>query len=100
MVNRVWQYHFGRGIVRSSSDFGYQGSPPTHPELLDWLASEFIAGGMKLKSLHKLIVTSSTYRMSARPGSNRATRDPGNDLFGPSSCGGWRPRRSAIPSWQ
>jgi hypothetical protein len=65
MVNRVWQYHFGQGIVRTSSDFGYQGTPPTHPELLDWLASEFVADGMKLKPLHKRILMSNTYRMAS-----------------------------------
>ncbi len=67
MVNRVWQFHFGRGLVRSSSNFGYMGSPPTHPELLDWLASEFVNNGWKLKPLHRLIVTSNAFRMSSLP---------------------------------
>ncbi len=65
MVNRVWQFHFGRGLVRSSSNFGYAGTPPTHPELLDWLASEFVKSGWKLKPLHRLIVMSSVFRMSS-----------------------------------
>ncbi len=80
VVNRIWQYHFGRGIVRSSNNFGYQGTPPTHPELLDWLASEFLAGGMRWKPLHKLILMSNTYRMSTHP--SVKDRDPENDLFG------------------
>jgi len=62
IVNRVWQYHFGRGIVETSNDLGRMGSEPTHPELLDWLAVEFRDGGQSLKSLHKMIVTSYTYR--------------------------------------
>lgn len=62
IVNRVWQYHFGRGFVDTPNDFGKMGQPPTHPELLDWLAIEFRDGGGSLKSLHKLIVTSATYR--------------------------------------
>jgi hypothetical protein len=78
MVNRLWQHHFGRGIVRSSNDFGYRGTPPTHPELLDWLASEFVARGWSLKALHKLMVMSNAYQMS----SNRQSTDPENDLFG------------------
>ena len=65
MVNRIWQFHFGRGLVRSSSNFGYAGSPPTHSELLDWLASEFVRSGWKLKPLHRLIVTSNAFRMSS-----------------------------------
>ena len=65
MVNRVWQYHFGRGIVRSPNNFGTQGDRPTHPELLDWLASEFVKQGWRLKPLHRLIVLSSAYRMSS-----------------------------------
>ena len=77
MVNRVWQYHFGRGIVRSSSNFGYQGSPPTHPELLDWLASEFVAHGWSLKQLHRLILTSSTFRMSGQVQSVGRGQGPG-----------------------
>jgi len=65
MVNRVWQHHFGVGLVRTPSDFGLQGQPPTHPKLLDWLADWFVhEGGWSLKSLHRLIMTSSTYRMS------------------------------------
>ena len=65
MVNRVWQHHFGKGIVPTPSDFGKLGESPTHPELLDWLASEFMAGEWKLKRLHKLIMLSNTYQQSA-----------------------------------
>jgi hypothetical protein len=82
MVNRVWQYTFGRGIVRSSSNFGYQGTPPTHPELLDWLASEFVAGGMKLKPLLRLLLTSSAFRMSSCADTASLAKDPENDLLG------------------
>jgi mono/diheme cytochrome c family protein len=81
MVNRLWQYHFGRGIVRSSSDFGYQGAPPTHPELLDWLANELVAQGWRLKPLHRLILTSQTFRMSSGANQVARAKDPENDLF-------------------
>ena len=66
IVNRVWQYHFGKGLVATSSDFGRLGEPPSHPELLDWLASEFVASGWRLKPLHRLIMTSAVYRQSAQ----------------------------------
>lgn len=66
IVNRAWQYHFGRGLVETPNDFGRMGSVPTHPELLDWLAVEFRDGGQSLKKLHKLIVTSATYRQSSQ----------------------------------
>ena len=66
MVNRVWHYHFGRGIVATPSDFGFNGAAPSHPELLDWLASTYIAGGWRLKPIHRLIVTSAAYRQSSR----------------------------------
>jgi len=79
-VNRIWQYHFGRGIVRSTSNFGYMGTPPTHPELLDWLASEFVAGGMKLKPLHRLILLSSAFQMSGQIDPAAAKIDPENEL--------------------
>ena len=65
IVNRVWQYHFGRGIVDTPNDFGRMGSLPTHPELLDWLAVEFRDGGQSLKQLHRIIVTSATYRQAS-----------------------------------
>ena len=81
MVNRIWQYHFGRGIVRSTNDFGQLGTPPTHPELLDWLASEFIASGWRLKAMHKLIMTSNVYRMSAQGNPKFIQQDANNDLF-------------------
>jgi len=80
-ANRVWQYHFGRGIVRSPSNLGTQGDRPTHPELLDWLASELVAGGWRLKPLHRLIMTSDTYRMSSRPDAGALAKDPANDAF-------------------
>jgi hypothetical protein len=81
MANRIWQYHFGRGIVRSPSNFGVQGDKPTHPELLDWLASEFVAQGWRLKPLHRLILTSNAYRMSSRGNPAALAVDPANDLF-------------------
>ena len=65
MVNRIWQWHFGTGIVATANDFGINGSRPTHPELLDWLASEFIDCGWSIKKMHRLIVLSSTYRQSS-----------------------------------
>jgi hypothetical protein len=81
MVNRIWQYHFGRGIVRTPSDFGFQGAAPTHPELLDWLASEFVAGGWRIKPLHKLIVMSDSYRQSSRGRADALASDPANDFL-------------------
>jgi hypothetical protein len=81
MVNRIWQYHFGRGIVRTPNDFGLQGTRPTHPELLDWLATELLAQGWRMKSLHRLIVTSQVYRMSSRGNPKALAADPANDLF-------------------
>src|SRR5262249_25480962 len=71
IVNRVWHYHFGRGIVETPNDFGHMGALPTHPELLDWLAADFRDHGRSIKRLTRLIVTSSTYRQSCA----------GNDAF-------------------
>jgi hypothetical protein len=82
VVNRLWQHHLGRGIVATPSDFGVRGEPPSHPELLDWLASELIASGWRLKPLHRLIVTSAAYRQSSRPSAKLAAEDPENSLFG------------------
>jgi hypothetical protein len=81
MVNRVWQYHFGRGIVGTSSDFGVQGDRPTHPELLDWLAAEFVHDGWSIKKLHRLIVTSATYRQASSPNSAARSIDPEDKLL-------------------
>jgi mono/diheme cytochrome c family protein len=80
IVNRVWQYHFGRGLVATSSDFGKLGEQPSHPELLDWLARRFVQDSWSFKKLHKLILTSATYRQSATaPISDAAkTKDPEN----------------------
>ena len=81
MANRIWQYHFGRGIVRSPNNFGLQGDAPTHRELLDWLASEFIARDWNIKAMHRLIMTSEAYRMSSDGRANALKADPANDLF-------------------
>jgi hypothetical protein len=81
MANRLWQHHFGRGIVPSSNDFGKLGEPPTHPELLDWLASEFADGGWTIKRMHKLIMTSNAYRMSSKGDAKALAVDGGNLLF-------------------
>ncbi len=66
LVNRVWQRHFGRGLVETANDFGVNGATPSHPELLDWLASEFIAGGWRIKPIHRLILLSGAYRQASR----------------------------------
>src|SRR5262249_46853157 len=81
VVNRVWQGHFGTGIVATSEDFGLQCEPPSHPELLDWLAVEFRDRGWSLKALHRLIVTSATYRQSSRVTPELVARDPYNRLL-------------------
>jgi hypothetical protein len=81
MVNRIWHEHFGAGLVATPSDFGARGEPPTHPELLDWLASELVSGGWRLKPIHRLIVTSNAYRMSSRGDAGALAKDPANDLF-------------------
>lgn len=88
MVNRLWQFHFGTGIVDTPSDFGANGVEPTHPELLDWLASEFIDRGWSMKQMHRLILTSETWRQDSRPRSQTMMVDAGSRLL-------WRfpPRR-------
>lgn len=81
MVNRLWQWHFGRGIVKSTSNFGLQGDAPTHPELLDWLAAELMEKNWDLRHIHRLILSSNTYRMSSRGQSAALAKDPLNDLM-------------------
>ncbi len=89
IVNRVWQYHFGRGIVATASDFGRMGAVPTHPDLLDWLAAEFRDGGGSLKSLHRLIVTSAAYRQGSRSRDESAAIDADNQYL-------WRQNRRKL----
>ena len=91
-VNRTWQAFFGTGFVKTPEDFGVQGEPPSHPELLDWLATEFVASGWDMKRLHRLIVTSATYRQSSRVGAELRERDPDNRLLA-------RGPRHRMPSW-
>ena len=81
IVNRIWQGHFGEGLVRTPNDFGKQGDQPTHPELLDWLAAEFVKEGWSFKKLHKLILMSNTYRMSSTYQPAFAEKDPDNRLL-------------------
>jgi hypothetical protein len=81
IVNRVWQFHFGEGLVRTPSDFGVKGDPPTHPELLDWLADWFVREGWSLKKLHALILTSNTYRMSKQWNPEYGEQDPEDRLL-------------------
>ena len=81
MANRIWQHHFGRGIVPTPNDFGKQGKPPTHPELLDYLAARFRDGGWSVKALHRLIMLSRTYRLDSIREANALARDPANELL-------------------
>jgi hypothetical protein len=89
LVNRVWMYHFGRGLVGTPGDFGLRGDAPTHPELLDWLSSEFMAKGWGIKALHKLIMTSATYTQSSLDRPDALALDPDNRLL-------WRQNRRRL----
>jgi hypothetical protein len=95
LVNRVWQHHFGRGLVATPSNFGALGERPSHPELLDWLASRFVAGGWSLKALHREVLLSATYQQSSRFDARAHEIDPGNTLL-------WRMnrRRLEVEAWR
>ena len=81
MVNRIWQWHFGEGLVRTPSNFGKLGEAPTHPELLDYLAQQFVASGWSIKAMHRLIMTSSTYQMSSAATPQQIQTDPANRFW-------------------
>lgn len=89
IVNRIWQYHFGRGIAETTNDFGRNGSPPSHPELLDWMATHFRDGGGSLKQLHRLLVTSATYQQISQPNPLAEAGDAHNTLL-------WRQNRRKL----
>ena len=95
MVNRVWMHHFGRALVRTPDNFGTAGEKPTHPELLDWLASRFIDSGWSLKALHRTILLSESYQMSSQMNSRSFEKDGDNRLI-------WRmePRRLDVEAWR
>src|SRR5262249_46519665 len=78
IVNRVWQWHFGEGLVRTPNNFGLNSEPPTHPELLDWLAARFVEDGWSLKKLHRRILLSAAYQRASSVAAERATHDPEN----------------------
>ena len=82
LVNRFWMHHFGRGIVETPGDFGYLGARPSHPQLLDWLAAEFMQGGWRVKRIHRLMLTSTVYRQSSRRLAELNSVDPDNHLYG------------------
>lgn len=88
MINRIWQHHFGRGLVTTPSDFGKRGMPPTHPQLLDWLASEFMRRDWDIKAMHRLIINSATYQQSADTTKEVVAADPENKLYSR-----WKPKR-------
>jgi hypothetical protein len=80
-VNRLWQHHFGMGLVKTAENFGVQGEPPSHPEMLDWLATELVRTGWDMKAMHRLIVTSATYRQASRVPAALLSHDPENRLL-------------------
>src|SRR4030095_498661 len=81
IVNRVWQHHFGEGLVRTPNDFGLRGERPSHPELLEWLSTDLVASGWELKRLHRMIVLSATYWAGATFDATKAKVDPNNRLL-------------------
>src|SRR6202008_515540 len=81
IVNRLWQHHFGSGLVRTPNDFGVQGEPPTHPELLDWLGGELFRQKWRLRPLHRLIVQSAAYQQASTFDKAKAALDPDNRLL-------------------
>ena len=88
-VNRVWQWHFGQGLVPTPSDFGLRGDPPSHPELLDWLTTEFVSSGWSVKALHRLIMQSQTYQLASDDNASNLKQDPANRWL-------WRHTRRAL----
>ena len=82
MVNRIWQWHFGRGLVATPNNFGFRGESPSHPELLDWLAAEFVAGGYRMKQMHRLMMQTAAYQRSSGQSAEWFTTDPDNRLLG------------------
>ena len=102
IVNRIWQHHFGKGIVATTSDFGLRGEQPTHPELLDWLATEFMQDGWSLKRMHKLMLLSETYQQTTQHSGLRTqySTDPENKLFWHMNRQRLERRRSATRCWQ
>jgi len=95
MVNRVWQWHFGQALVRTPSNFGTLGEKPSHPKLLDWLANDFMKRGWSLKSLHRRIMLSATWRMSSSHDQSKFAQDGDNRLL-------WRmnPRKLDVEAWR
>src|SRR4030095_9984690 len=89
VVNRVWSYHFAKGLVRTPGDFGVKGDPPTHPELLDWLATNFMNEGWSIKKLHRLILLSAVWQQSSDNRTDAAEKDPENQLL-------WRQNRKRL----
>src|SRR5262249_25964483 len=87
-VNRMWAHHFGRGLVPTVANFGRSGARPSHPELLDWLATGFVRDGWSLKAMHRLMVTSTAYRQTSAVDTARSAADPNNVLLG-----SWRAQR-------
>ena len=98
MVNRIWHYHFGRGIVATPGDFGLMGARPTHPELLDYLAATFVENGWSIKKMHRLILLSNAYQaVLAISADSRAKPIPTTSCCGAISGIAWKPKRFAIP---
>ncbi len=93
MVNRLWHYHFGKGLVSTTSDFGIRGNAPTHPELLDFLASEFTDGGWSIKDMHRMLMLSETYQLSSADVAANSAVDPANELL-------WRANRQRLDAEQ
>jgi hypothetical protein len=100
IVNRLWHYHFGTGIVETPSDFGINGGRPSHPEVLDWLANELITHGWSLKHIHKLILLSRTYRQSSDSNPNAAAVDSGSRLLWRFPPRRLKPKQYATLFWQ
>ncbi len=93
MVNRIWHYHFGKGLVKTTSDFGLRGTPPSHPDLLDYLAGYFIDNGWSIKQMHRLIMNSKTYQLASAEVSASSSIDPDNELL-------WRANRQRLDAEQ
>ena len=99
MVNRIWHYNFGKGIVSTPGDFGMMGGRPTHPELLDYLASYFVENGWSMKKVNRMILLSNTYQESSDNQAGAATAIRMTTCCGGPGATGWTPRQFAIPCW-